>query len=435
MCLIISKPKGVVLEKSLYEACWDNNPDGSGFFWHDGCIHVRKAFGKFETFWKQLAELNQVDHSIVFHFRWASHGAKSLRNCHPFTLKKHGMVFCHNGVINKVQYDAVKSDTLMFAETILEQLPVGFLYNKAIVSLIEDFIGWSKLVFMDSTGKIMGVKAKDGVEDLGCWFSNTGYKTKKYISPAGGYASKEFCVCCGKNPPMTKYASLCAWCNKYAVWDAVNYGYMLPEDKPLPLCPVCKKAPVPEPERWCSACLKTIQPVVKEGEQGEVKHNDTLWFVAHKEDSKIQGWLIGEEVWLDAADTGYYQVQRKRDMLRFGLPKECFSIVPLLEKENKMLDKEDDLAPGTKIYFQKHLGDSVKQGFVIGEELSYQGVLRYENGLVEWLVGKLSGGEFLFANKGCFSLSKPTESSVLLLTEDAIAQLSKETSQRYEGDV
>jgi hypothetical protein len=73
----------------------------------------------------------------------------------------------------------------MFNETMLKKLPKDFINNDAILDLLDEYIGYSKLLFLDKNNNHYIVGEEKGVWDYGCWFSNTGYKASKYIDYGG----------------------------------------------------------------------------------------------------------------------------------------------------------------------------------------------------------------------------------------------------------
>ena len=75
-----------------------------------------------------------------------------------------------------VSTDAKRSDTNMFNEKLLKQLPSNFIRNSAIMNLIEESIGQSKLVFLDNEGRYVIAN-----ESLGHWVDNVWYSNDSYI--------------------------------------------------------------------------------------------------------------------------------------------------------------------------------------------------------------------------------------------------------------
>lgn len=112
MCVIIAVPAGVQLPgveelKSAFQA----NPDGAGFVTkseHYKCMY-------FSTFYRHLKK-RKIDEACIIHFRYATHGSVSLKNCHPFY--KGGVWFAHNGVLPLPSVNDRTDSYLYFTETV-----------------------------------------------------------------------------------------------------------------------------------------------------------------------------------------------------------------------------------------------------------------------------------------------------------------------------
>lgn len=134
MCLIIVKPAGVAIANKQLKKIWHTNSDGFGCAWKEG-----------KTLWaaktRSRDRASQFMHALrdtlaVFHFRLATHGAKSDRMCHPFVIadcidqaaptkevwSTRGAVVFHNGVISGYG-DREISDTAEFVMRLLSRTP------------------------------------------------------------------------------------------------------------------------------------------------------------------------------------------------------------------------------------------------------------------------------------------------------------------------
>ena len=176
MCVIVVKPKDSQLEDYIIRQCWSSNPDGGGLMWSkDGTLHVEKGFMNlydFMEFWKSR-EWDGIP--AVLHFRIATHGGVNKKNTHPFWVFPEKLAFVHNGIFNLDDPKNKVSDTQLFNQYYLKQLPHNFLNNFGITNFIEDFIDpGSKLVFLNREGDqyIFNEDAGEWHEN-GCWFSNT----------------------------------------------------------------------------------------------------------------------------------------------------------------------------------------------------------------------------------------------------------------------
>lgn len=188
MCIIAAIPQGVQISKSILKRCWENNPHGGGFMYSDGHkVIIEKEMSSFKKYWKRFYEAKQRYHESAFvaHFRISTHGKINETNCHPFYVNKN-LGFCHNGVIYAAPKSDNFSDTYMFNQVILKNLPQNFLSNTAHVNLIEQYIGnGSKLAFLNAKSDITIINEKAGVWDDGVWYSNSGYKAAKYYDYGG----------------------------------------------------------------------------------------------------------------------------------------------------------------------------------------------------------------------------------------------------------
>jgi predicted glutamine amidotransferase len=195
MCLLIGqKQNAKTLDKSLLDTAFKNNSDGAGYsFVENNALKVLK-FRDFETFadsylrnHKKLSKTTP----FILHFRIGTHGTSNgIYNVHPFYVDKN-LVFAHNGMIHKVDNCKKRSDTRVFNDTFLK--PLGSKYiinNQAVLKLIAEYIGQSKLVFLNSNKTLKIVNEKLGHWDNKTWFSNSSYKNG--VCDFGGLSSNYY---------------------------------------------------------------------------------------------------------------------------------------------------------------------------------------------------------------------------------------------------
>lgn len=185
MCLAVLAPPNTALSRERLSNGWDSNPDGGGYAFIDevtGQIVVRKhlTWQGFITGYAQDQRDNPRSPFIV-HERFGTHGTKNLYNVHPFRVDDHTVVI-HNGIINCVMTDKIRSDTRTFVEDYLAKLPETWFDDEAMVDLVSDFIGsGSKLVILtthpDAESNTYIINQKAGHWDKGSWWSNSTYKT------------------------------------------------------------------------------------------------------------------------------------------------------------------------------------------------------------------------------------------------------------------
>ena len=185
MCIIAAVRPGLKLDKETFDRCWNKNPDGFGMaYLFNGELRIKKTMRKDKAWniYNGVTNMTQ-DTWMILHFRIGTHGTKDLTNCHPFRVHD-GLVFCHNGVIRQIPDcpDRLLNDTQMFNNLILRHLPKDFYKWEHYKMLIEEYIGYSKLVFLDTDNQVYIYNENKGEWHDGIWFSNSGYKEiPKYV--------------------------------------------------------------------------------------------------------------------------------------------------------------------------------------------------------------------------------------------------------------
>ena len=184
MCIAISKPADVIISRETLSQCFKSNPDGAGFMYGTGKkVKIRKGFFDFESFY--AAYQPHENKALLIHFRIKTHGAVEVSNCHPFYVTDE-VGFIHNGIISKHGGNVNKSDTRDFNERVLRPLVKSFgttiIHSPQIQPLIESYIGYSKLAFMDKDGNTTIYNESMGNYDNGVWFSNHSWEPPKPYS-------------------------------------------------------------------------------------------------------------------------------------------------------------------------------------------------------------------------------------------------------------
>lgn len=193
MCIAILRDVGTTISKKTLRQCFSRNRDGAGFSYINEDEHgVRRIRIKkdmdFNTFYKRLriAERENPNSPFLIHFRIETSGGVRVENNHPFQVdKKHA--FIHNGIINSMnkEIEGIESDTRAFNRVILRNLDKGWMHNKVTKTLIESFIGHSKLAVLNIDYDYTIYNEDMGEWKDGIWYSNTSYKP---IPPyRGGY--------------------------------------------------------------------------------------------------------------------------------------------------------------------------------------------------------------------------------------------------------
>jgi predicted glutamine amidotransferase len=196
VCIAIYKPQGTRIYASTLEACWNSNSDGAGFAYvEDKKLHVIKGLMTYNDFIE--AYIPHETKQLLLHFRIATHGGITEEMTHPFLIDDN-LALIHNGIINKIntEDDKTKSDTWHFIEQYLKSFRTtrkNFWLLPEYQYLIEDFIGHSKLAFLDNHGRFKIYNENLGHWNSDCWFSNYSYNWSRttysgsrkvqYVSP------------------------------------------------------------------------------------------------------------------------------------------------------------------------------------------------------------------------------------------------------------
>ena len=216
MCIAIMKSANKKISKSTLRRCYDANPDGAGFMYaEDKQLVVNKGYFTFKEFYKEYKP--HGDKQVLIHFRIKTHGPIDKDNCHPFLVNS-GLGFIHNGIINGYGSN-IKSDTIEFNESILQKIVSkhgnNSLFDDPMVELIENVIGYSKLVFLDRHGNYTIMNEKKGNWNDGVWYSNMSWKKPEPVKHTN-YLSY----------PYKRQASLPSNHHKVGDWVMVGEDYV-----------------------------------------------------------------------------------------------------------------------------------------------------------------------------------------------------------------
>ena len=243
MCIIVYRPKETkvqALTKKTLQRCWQSNPHGAGYmFPNRGKVIIKKGFMKFKKFWASYEEdvVKYPKRDFVCHFRIVSAGDKTPANTHPHRIRP-DLAFAHNGTIIQMRDNkSDKSDTVLFGEQILQQLPPDFYMDTVLLKLIENYISSDKMIFMDERGVQAIVNEALGDWDGGIWYSNYSYYERQANH---SYGKKAYNLGKGSSgwgeEDYNEY-----WANRHKDWDEIcqapqcmepliydqelNYGY------------------------------------------------------------------------------------------------------------------------------------------------------------------------------------------------------------------
>ena len=126
MCVIAVKKQGADFpSKKVITACMKENPHGFAAAWnHNGRLMTFRTMDEAEMIAKydEIRRLDPAATALVFHARIATHGSKTLANCHCWTNDDGTLAFAHNGVLDNIQVCGDMTDSETFFRDIY--LPV-----------------------------------------------------------------------------------------------------------------------------------------------------------------------------------------------------------------------------------------------------------------------------------------------------------------------
>jgi hypothetical protein len=221
MCiLVIKRADGDKISDETLKVMYDNNNDSCGLSYintdHLGVRRLKvHKYMDFEPFLEKYRRCERIspESNFLLHFRIATSGELSTFNQHPFWVKK-GSVMAHNGIIASARKDpdGRRNDTQMFLDDTIKELPEDWMEYSAILDMIEDYIGYSKLAFLNEDGSYLILNEQKGSWNGGSWYSNDSWKKPKYKwtpkkykslpAPEYNYASKVPCDYCKKEITM-----------------------------------------------------------------------------------------------------------------------------------------------------------------------------------------------------------------------------------------
>lgn len=186
MCLIVYAPHGGMLERRVFDTARGINDDGIGVMSRLGVErYVGRKSGK--RAWRAIRRCAEAGVPYGVHFRWATHGAVTVENCHPYLTPDGTTLVMHNGVLSATAKLACKekSDTRVFVDRYLEHVPEpGLAIRRAWVRLIEEAIGDDNkfLMYHIESGEFTLAREWEGFWIDGFWYSN-GYSLPWDMDP------------------------------------------------------------------------------------------------------------------------------------------------------------------------------------------------------------------------------------------------------------
>jgi len=174
MCLLVARKSGSnwLPSREEFDNAWSSNPHGFGFAYHDekqGLMQY-KTLEK-ESAWQVLQEL-PLGRPAILHWRLATHGSKTVANCHPFAFRPSGgdlWIGAHNGILGAQFCVGDKTDSESFMLS-LKRVRIPEI-EKAIARL-----GYGKMAFLSAKGALLIANEAQGKWRVTgeVWQSNSG---------------------------------------------------------------------------------------------------------------------------------------------------------------------------------------------------------------------------------------------------------------------
>ena len=113
------------------------------------------------------------DRDVAVHFRWRTHGAINLAMCHPYHVSGSTWMM-HNGILSQTSSRATAevSDTALFVQEYLQDLPPSALASQGVQRMLGEFIGDNRLAFVSAEHGLTVVNQEQGIFHEGVWYSN-----------------------------------------------------------------------------------------------------------------------------------------------------------------------------------------------------------------------------------------------------------------------
>jgi len=159
MCLIAHRDKpGSHVTNDIIEHNRVANPDGFGLMYRsnsssdgrDGLVTRNFGPDEFAYFYNELKAIDATDIEYGAHWRFGTQGPNNKAMSHPFAYTDadgEPIAVMHNGIIN-IDGPKQLSDTKIFVDRILSGLRHEWWKDPTLEELVENAIGWSRLLIM-----------------------------------------------------------------------------------------------------------------------------------------------------------------------------------------------------------------------------------------------------------------------------------------------
>lgn len=182
MCLLVARKQGSswTPTREEFDNAWSSNPHGFGASWKSDQLWINKSLDK-EDAWRIICNI-PAGAAAIYHWRMATHGEKTLENCHPWPIFKGQWCGAHNGVLSSQRIFGTMTDSQSFMMTLTGTEPRMHGIEKAISRL-----GYGKMAFISQQGEIRIANEHQGSWRIQneVWQSNSGLDARPYISNWG----------------------------------------------------------------------------------------------------------------------------------------------------------------------------------------------------------------------------------------------------------
>ncbi|MFD3458289.1 hypothetical protein ACFWVM_01105 [Nocardia fluminea] len=219
MCLLTFIPASVAPDPIALRNGAESNPHGHGFAVIAGPTivtgHGMNSDEVIDLFARVRAQHPRGP--ALFHSRYATHGIRTVDNCHPFRLAgDQRTVLAHNGILPKRVHPGPydwRSDTRIAAEDYLPSEPFGSIDTYRGFRGLESWLGSSKMLIFtvdpafDQQVYLFG--ESKGQWDNGIWYSNS-----SYLPLSQRYPKRYVCDGCDDIDlyRVSRYCIKCGWC-------------------------------------------------------------------------------------------------------------------------------------------------------------------------------------------------------------------------------
>jgi len=254
MCLLCVRMPDTPVNTEYLANANANNADGFGF------AILRSDLSAIDTFCTMDGDLaiskyvEAVERDpkcwSMYHARLATHGSETVENVHPFRVggsKK--TVLAHNGIL-PIPASGKRSDTRIFAESILPSMGLDSLDDSRATNALEKWCAGSKIAIFSIDPRLKHniyiLNEDDGQWDKeGTWWSNNSYS---YRWGFGGYGS-----CRTTNFPLIGSTSKNEPADDASMYDDVCLickAFLYDDDYEMVLCGTCQ---------CCLDCAENIE--------------------------------------------------------------------------------------------------------------------------------------------------------------------------------